>query len=384
MVGQTLTSGPSAGTLADGLSSLVPVVLRGLSQMQDERTGLFSHKAWMEDGGQLTNRGTNPLYTGACVIGLFSGEEGRAEPYFGQAARALDALLRRSSERDPAVLATTLWGCALAGRVEGRRLVETLISVAEPRRLSSMQLGLAVAGLAQWLRAGERAGERDDGHTIAAARVLAGELKRRYVPEAHVFSSIGGRGWRHPALLRMTSFAAQVYPLLGLCQLAEATDTAPPPEVKRVCDFLVQSQGELGQWWWFYSTRAPKIIEGYPVYSVHQDAMAAMALLPATRLGAGDYLDALAIGLRWISGQNELGQSLVDGRAGLIHRAIQRRGGDCDGLAGWSRRQRGAAYVAALAGRSRPAPSELEPCSECRSYHLGWLLLAAAMAAGRI
>jgi hypothetical protein len=348
--------------------------------MQDERTGLFSHKAWTEGGGQVTNRGANPLYTGACVVGLLSGEEDRAEPYSGQAARALDALLRRSGERDPAVLATTLWGCALAGRVEGRRMVETLISVAEPRRLSSMQLGLAVAGLAQWLRAGER----DDGHTIAAARVLAGELTRRYVPEAHAFSSIGGRGWRHPALLRMTSFAAQVYPLLGLCQLAEATDAAPPPEVKSVCDFLVLSQGELGQWWWFYSTRAPKVIEGYPVYSVHQDAMAVMALLPATRLGAGDYLDALALGLRWVSGQNELGQSLVDGRAGLIHRAIQRRGGDCDGLAGWSRRQRGAAYVAALASRSRPAPSELERCSECRSYHLGWLLLAAAMAGGGI
>ena len=144
-----------------------------------------------------------------------------------------------------------------------------------------------------------------------------------------------------------------------------------PPEVKSVCDFLVRSQGEFGQWWWFYSTRAPKVIEGYPVYSVHQDAMAMMALLPATRVGAGDYLDALGNGLRWVTGHNELGQSLVDGRAGLIHRAIQRRGGDCDGLAGWSRPQRGAAYVAALTGRPRSAPSEFERLTECRSYHLG-------------
>jgi len=93
-------------------------------------------------------------------------------------------------------------------------------------------------------------------------------------------------------------------------------------------------------------------------------------------------VDALAIGLRWVGGQNELEQSMVDGRAGLIHRAIQRRGGDSDGLAGWSRRQRAAAYVAALTDRSRPAPSEFERLSECRSYHLGWLLLAAAMAGG--
>jgi hypothetical protein len=380
MVGQTLSSGRSAGTLANELSSLVPVALRGLSQMQDARTGLFSHKAYVDRGGQLTNQGANPLYTGACVIGLLSGQAGRAEPYLGQATRALDALLQRSAERDPAVLATALWGCALADRAEGRRLVERLAAVAEPRRLSSMQLGLAVAGLAGWLRTGER----DAGRATAVARAFARELERRFRPEARVFSSIGGRGWRHPALLRMTSFAAQVYPLLGLSELARATGTAASPEVKSVCDFLVRSQGELGQWWWFYSTRAPKVIEGYPVYSVHQDAMAMMALLPATRVGAGDYLDALGGGLRWVTGHNELGQSLVDGRAGLIHRAIQRRGGDCDGLAGWSRPQRGAAYVAALTGRPRSAPSEFERLTECRSYHLGWLLLAAAMAGGDI
>jgi hypothetical protein len=122
------------------------------------------------------------------------------------------------------------------------------------------------------------------------------------------------------------------------------------------------------------------VIEGYPVYSVHQDAMAAMALLPATRLGVGDYRAAVATGVRWVTGDNELGRGLVDEPAHLIYRAIQRAGGDADGLAGWSRPQLAAACVAALAGRSRPRPRRLEVLNECRSYHLGWLLLAAAMA----
>jgi len=359
-------------TLADELSALVPVALRGLAAMQDERTGLFSHKTVVGPDGRLANQGVNRLYTGACLVGLLSIQGGFVDP---QIERALDALVR-SDDRDPAVLGTALWAAALGGRPEAPRLARELTGLTEPRRMSSMQLGLALAGLARWMRLGGR----DDARSHKAARTLAAELERRYVSRARVFKATGVPRMRNPALAGLTSFASQVYPVLGLCELAEATAVAPPRAVGAVCDFLVRCQGPLGQWWWFYSTRAPKVIEGYPVYSVHQDAMAFMALLPATRVGAGDYVHALTTGLRWIGGTNELGLSMIDPHAGLIYRSIQRAGGDADGLAGWSRAQRVAVYGAAASGRPRPAPRRFEVLRECRSYHLGWLLVAAAMA----
>jgi hypothetical protein len=365
-----------AVTLAEGLQSLVPVALAGLEQMQDGPTGLFSHKALLGPGGELINRGINPLYTAASAVGLLSCAGGPRSPHPASATRALDALLERRNESDPAVLGATLWACVLAGRPEAPRVAERVIAATLPRQASSMQLGLALTGLARWLAGGD--GDRN--RTGQAARALAAELSSRYVTGAHVFAATSHSAGRHPVLQRITSFASQVYPVLGLCELALATETTPPPEVARVCDFLVQCQGELGQWWWFYSRRAPRVIEGYPVYSVHQDAMAPMALLPATRLGLGDYRRSLLTGLRWINGHNELGRSLVDRRAGLIHRAIQRRGADPDGVAGWSRRQRAAVSLAALTNQARTAPRELEVLAECRSYHLGWLLVAAAMA----
>jgi hypothetical protein len=369
--------GPAV-TLADELESLVPVALTGLEQMQDNRTGLFSHKARLSPGGEFTNHGINPLYTAASAVGLVSCAEGRRPPYVSGASRALAALLERRDERDPAVLGTTLWACVLAGHADAPRVAERVIAATMPRHASSMQLGLALTGLSRWLADGD--GNRDQ--TIRAARTLSAELRRRYLGGARVFAAAGRSHGRHPVLQRLTSFASQVYPVLGLCELALATETEPPPEVVGVCDFLVASQGELGQWWWFYSARTPRVIEGFPVYSVHQDAMAFMALLPATRLALGDYREPLITGLRWIGGQNELGRSLVDRRSGLICRAIQRRGGDADGLAGWSRRQRAAVYAAALTNRTHSAPRHLEVLDECRSYHLGWLLVAAAMARG--
>ncbi len=364
-----------AATLYDELESLVPVALRGLLRMQDSQTGLFSHKATTGLDGHLQNHGINPLYSGAAVVGLLSHPEGRAGRHAGPAARALEALLDPADERDPAILGTTLWGSVLAGRAEASRVAARLIEVTEPGRASSMQLGLALSGLAQWLRIGGGPSRRIAG----AAGELAAELQRRFRPQADVFAATRRHG-PDPGLARMTSFASQVYPVLGLCELARATDTAPPPQVTTVCDFLVRCQGRLGQWWWFYSTRAPKVVEGYPVYSVHQDAMAFMAMLSVTRLTGVDYRPALMKGLRWVTGENELGRSLVDHEAGVILRAIQRPGGDADGLVGWSRRQRLAATMAAVANRGRAAPGAVEQLPECRSYHLGWLLLAAAMA----
>ena len=359
-------------TLADELTSLVPLALRGLSRMQDEATGLFAHKSLIRSNGGLTNRGLNPLYTAACVIGLLSVPEGRVEPYATQARRGLDALVRVEHD-DPSVLGSTLWGCVCAGHDEATRLAAALVAPTDPRRWSSMQLGLALAGLARWLQTG-------DAHTDAAARTaraLATELEERYLPRACVFA---GTRIRRQDPFGFTSFASQVYPVLGLCDLAEATSTVPSAVVGRVCDFLVRSQGEMGQWWWFYSTRAAKVIEGYPVYSVHQDAMAVMALLSASRFELGDYREAMTTGVRWIWGTNELDRCLVNPEAGMIYRAIQRTGGDADGFAGWSHKQRAAASLAALSNRTHRVPPKLEVLTECRPYHLGWLLLAAAMA----
>lgn len=360
-------------SLAEELTSLVPLALHGLSRMQDEATGLFAHKSLVRSNGGLTNRGLNPLYTAACVIGLLSLREGRVEPYATQAQRGLDALVRVEHD-DPAVLGSALWGCVCAGRTEAARLAAALIDRADPDRWSSMQLGLALAGLSRWIRAGDVRGGAGPG----TARVLAAELERRYIPRAHVFAATGSAR-RDP--FGLTSFASQVYPIVGLCELATATSSEPPSLVREVCDFLVRSQGRLGQWWWFYSTRAAKVIEGYPVYSVHQDAMAAMALLAATRFKLGDYLEPLTVGVRWIWGENELDRCLVNRDAAMIYRAIQRVGGEADGFAGWSRRQRAAACLAAVSGHARGTPTALEVLAECRSYHLGWVLLAAAMAA---
>ena len=76
---------------------------------------------------------------------------------------------------------------------------------------------------------------------------------------------------------------------------------------------------------WLYDAERGTVVERYEVYSVHQDAMAPMAFIELWE-ASGDtrYLDAVARGLRWIHGRNELGADMVDRENGLVLRSIRR------------------------------------------------------------
>src|SRR4029077_12931545 len=142
--------------------------------------------------------------------------------------------------------------------------------------------------------------------------------------------------------------------------------------------------GPLGQWWWLYSPSTATVLEGYPVYSVHQDGMAFMGLVPVEQLGEGSYREALALGLDWLDQRNELSLALVEEEPPFICRNIQRVGSDADAAFGISRGNLARAVArswrpGSVSDQTEVAPEQLEPLRECRSYHLGWLLYACAL-----
>ena len=84
----------------------------------------------------------------------------------------------------------------------------------------------------------------------------------------------------------MGSFAAQVYPIQALARLHRSADDQEALAVANsVAAAICTAQGEAGQWWWHYDGRTGGVVEGYPVYSVHQHAMGPMALLDLAEAG---------------------------------------------------------------------------------------------------
>jgi hypothetical protein len=368
------------GDLAREMESHRRRALELLPQYFVPAAGLFSHKALLHEHG-CRNVGTNPLYSAACLVGLATDASLEAHRVLSDIGDTCASTLAQTAEAsdDLALLGAVVWALALLDDGRTPRLVERLAGLDE-RTSTSMGAGLALAGLAAASWREPRVSER----ALSIGRRFAATLAARFVPRAGVFASTSPAARRVDPLHRyVTSFASQIYPIVGLAEYALATSSAPLDCMFAAADSMRRKQGPLGQWWWIYSSRTGRVLEGYPVYVVHQDAMAVMALAGLARFGDYSNSHPLERGLRWLKGENELDRPLVSDTPAWYCRAIQRRGSDPDRFGGVSRAAHVRILLRSVVGSAPRGtfarPDRLEVLGEDRSYHLGWLLVAARL-----
>ena len=143
---------------------------------------------------------------------------------------------------------------------------------------------------------------------------------------------------------------------------------------RRAADKLIELQRPDGGWPWIFDARSGSVVEPYELYSVHQDAMAPMALQELGEVsGQARYQEAALRGLDWVFGRNDLGREMLDRDAGILYRSIRRR-------PGFDRALLYANTAGALAGTALFAGTRgpLEVNRTDRPYHLGWVLEAWA------
>ena len=192
-------------------------------------------------------------------------------------------------------------------------------------------------------------------------------LERAATPSGlFLHHDLGGRA-------RFPHFATQIYGVLALARLGILRSDSQALEVGRgVADRLLALQFGDGAWPWIYDARRGEVVEPYRLYSVHQDAMAPMALFElAEATGDERYRDAAVHGLDWIFGGNELGVEMLDRDAGMLYRSINRRGLR-DRLYLWINSL--GAYAGRTPASGTRAAVEVERTD--RPYHLGWVLEA--------
>jgi hypothetical protein len=241
---------------------------------------------------------------------------------------------------------------------------ETLSRVANDSALSTlpgMEIAWLVLGLAH-------AAERNDRANVGLDRVLQHLRQTRLAPSGLAYHTAKSGLRRH-----LPNFATQIYTLLALTTAAR-TKRAPwaEPAAVELGGHLLRLQRPNGGWPWLFHADRAVVVEPYEIYSVHQDAMAPMALLELSELTGDDqYAAAARAGLGWSTGDNELGVNLLDRDAAFAHRSIRRR-------APFDRVVLGANTAAALAYSplTWQRDTTLELNATCRPYHLGWILEA--------
>lgn len=209
----------------------------------------------------------------------------------------------------------------------------------------------------------------------ALAEQLAIGLKSSFDSISGIFSHQGGT--RRRAILRahVACFADLVYPTIALSHYGVAFDDDEAKSCARACaGKMCDMQGPSGQWWWHFDTRTGQVIEEYPVYAVHQDAMAPMALFAAEQACHADFGHSIRRGVDWLTHAPEINGSLIDPEADLIWRKVARR--EPNKLS----RSVKAALSAVRSGWQAPILSSLfRPVRidyESRPYHMGWILYA--------
>ena len=346
------------------------MAVNGLLPMFDAERQLFCFKLKQTENG-LVRKGLSPRYTVITLMGLHRLEEsGASSPI--EIKRVFDGLLANTDWVDNiGDLGLLLWLCALVAPdrlAELQRRLEVASALSrfrDARQGRTMELAWFLSGLSH--------GSLACPDLLPESRDLAVETYSRLVRnqgEQGVFGhSARNKSIAGIARGRIGSFADQVYPIYAITKFWQAYHDAKAIERARACALAIcEAQGSLGQWWWHYDSSTGRVVDGFPVFSVHQHGMGPMTLFTLGEAIQSDFGPWIYKGLQWI-GDNELGIEMENAAGNLVWRCISRTT--------WKKYWNLAA--ARLTQREdRNLSHELHVVYECRPYELGWLLYAFA------
>lgn len=321
----------------------------------------------LNEGWELVARGTSTRYGAIVALGLLRLPVDTQRAVLGGATcqdligRLIDRAAKTHSLGDVALIC---WAAA-----EGRHAAfpNALSHLAEIVRQTPAPLVVDLAWTVSALVAARALTDVEAQLSRARNELLS---TRGVVGYPHVAGAAGPWYRRH-----VGSFADQIYPVQALARLhASAADSAALTVAESVARAICAAQGRDGQWWWHYDSRTGGVVEGYPVYSVHQHAMAPMALMDLAEAGGKDYLTEICRGVRWLANPPEAVEPLVLSDPPVTWRKVARN--DFRKAIRGARAASTKIHADWHLGWLDPIFQPGVVDHECRPYELGWLLMS--------
>ncbi len=345
-------------------NNLVDFAIKALMAMYDEENKLFYYKQkYTRDG--LKNVGLSYRYSLISYLGI-SKYMTRNEFKKIELDKVCTRLFQNANTIDNiGDLGLLIWfgslinsqlSCNIISEMDKEVLFESYNDSIER---NSMELSWFLTGLCHYiLESGDFS-----KNIVDLANYTYELIKRNYLGNG-IFCHAYSKNFIRKLRNNIGSFADQVYPIYAFCQYYKTFKAEETKNIVSECALnLCKHQGVLGQWWWHYNASTGKIFSNYPVYAVHQDGMAPMALYEVQRYVGLDLNDSINLGIKWIYGNNELGENMLDNELKVIWRSINLKS---------SRKYvndfKSIFNFGSVNGRG------LYLNYECRPYHLGWIL----------
>ncbi len=353
----------------DVLDSIDAIAFDGLARMFDRNTGMFVFRVRRIASGAVLQEGISARYTAISLIGLAHVAPEKAAAVLHGRSRQdgcstlIDHVATSSNLGD---VALSLLAAAMTGAPTAPLLDRLAALQPAERTYPTVELAWTLLAL--------------------CAPACVDVMPLRHSVARRLMNSFGSSSKLFPHLVgaqpsarsHVCCFADLVYSIQALSAYAAVTRHDEPLDIAVECArHLCSLQGEDGQWWWHYDYRTGEVLERYPVYAIHQDAMGPMALFAVRDAGGPDFTAAVTRGLEWLGSAPELdGASLIDLDRRVVWRKVARR-----------EPRKVARYLQATLSRVRPSwrvpaidllfpPGAID--YEDRPYHLGWYLYAWA------
>lgn len=368
----TAEGGPIQGSedMNRTIDRLNALAVNGLVSMFDHERQLFCFTLRKTEHG-MVRKGISRRYTMMTLMGLKRLEESGATSPIA-IGPVLNGLLANLDWLDNiGDLGVLLWLCAVVAPerladVERRLDVENAFAHSRHARQGrTMELAWFLTGLSyRKLACPEKLPDMKDVATETYRMLIKNQ------GEEGIFGHLATNGALASMFRgRIGSFADQVYPIYAMTRFSQAYGDKSAIERALDCTLTIcEAQGSLGQWWWHYDSSTGRVAGRLPVFSVHQHAMAPMALLALGEATQSDFTPWIYRGLQWIR-RNELALDMEDACANVVWRSIYRS----------TARRVLRMAIAFLAQREDDESRRgLKVMLECRPYELGWLLYAFA------
>jgi len=360
--------------MREQVSRLMALAVRALAEMYQPDEQHFPQTmrgVRSSEGPQLRPEGDNLRYAAIVALGLAASPR-VSQKYVLAGSEASEfahlVAARAVGREDPGVVALAAWAAAeAAGRVAEELFDDLALRVASNVSMHTVDISWALSAAIA---------ARDLGDTADLASTLANRLLRAAEPSGvfpHTVPAVAQSKVRR----HVGCFADQVYPIQALSRWFKVSqDPTSLAVANRCARNIVDRQGPDGQWWWHYDVRNGSVVEGFPVYSVHQHAMAPMALHELQEAGGDDHAAAIALGLRWLDTHPEVIDELISERLNVVWRKVGRH--EQRKIV----RRIKAIGTAGIPDLHTPFVDRVWPPGridyECRPYEFGWLLYAWA------
>jgi hypothetical protein len=338
--------------------------LEYLSHAYDPQRALFSYSTTVGPDGEIVNDWRMPYavrYTINTYLGLVEAERhGGQIEWLGEVEKRVDRFLA---------------GYEIANCGDHGLLLVLLSSLDKPTSTTALSLhrveralegGPAALNMQElaWMLWGTTAWAREPRAQALADRLFE-VIRTRFVHPESGMPRHSLRRYR----AHTVSFGSVVYFLRAMYEYGETFHDDRARELFARClDRVLSLQGDDGGWPWLLDVRSARPIDVYPIFSVHQDSMAMLFLLPARERHGIEVDAAIERSIGWNLGCNELGASLVrDEPCPWFYRSIER-------AERWPRARRYLRGLGPARGAGGAAGAHVRFNRECRSYHLGWVL----------